>query len=60
MMFPGLRKSIMSQVAVKENGKDGEGQQKGERKREQAAVDETGKRKKESLFAHGRVARCPA
>ena len=40
----------------------GRDSRKGERKREHAAaaVDETGKRKKESLFAHGRVARCPA
>ena len=30
-----------------------------DRKREPAAVDETGKRERESLFAHGRVARCP-
>ena len=35
--------------------------ERGERKREQAAaaVDETGKRRKESLFAHVRDARCP-
>ena len=30
-----------------------------EREREHAAVDETGKRRKESLFAHVRDARCP-
>ena len=49
VLFPALRKSIMSQVAVKENGKDGEGQKGREREREQAAaaVDETGNRESE-------------
>ena len=42
VVFPALRKSIMSQVAVKGNGKDGEGQDG--REQATAAVDETGNR----------------
>ena len=48
---PVLRKSIMSQVAVKENGKDVEGGREGTH----YSTEE-----RESLFAPPRVARCPA
>ena len=49
VVFPALRKSIMSQVAVKGNGKDGEGQEE----RELAAVDETGNRESQGYHMSG-------